>query len=824
VNFESDGERQMNARRTAMKAKKWLWAVTLAGVLASGTEQALAVFGTSEPVAIDSVGSLEVDGHVEVGVWPFVATDEEAGVLLDGEVLFSSVGEARYDWQPQAPGTHVMECRVDGVVVASETVVVKSLAFEVAQEPNPPTEADPNLSITPTARNFGTGGGAYAIVTSGSGTWEASASVGWIALNAASGQAGYPVAYSVSATTNVEARTGYVYVSGHVHTVTQDGVGATISPGSTAFGMAGGTGTVAVSSGTGIAWQARANCDWVTVTPTSGKGVGTVTFTVPPMHDVKARQGTLTVAGQTFTVVQTGRRMAIEPMFATCDYLTHAISLAVEALPDTAWSVSSDAGWISVEDADSGRGRGAVQLSIDENPSWLSRAGKVTIGTETILVTQKGRTVLEFGVSPESTRASVDGANGRFEVAATPDLPWSAKSLASWLTIPSDARTGEGNGTVVYSAAPNPTLFERTGKIVVMPGDSKVSAKMHTVTQPAASASLTAVECELAARGESCEVWVSVADIVEWQIENTNGWLKVEGQPNRKGPGMVTLQAATNTTVYPRSGTVTIARLPFTVTQKARSVEVGYGTKVFGADGGSDVLPIKADEAVAWTAVASDPTWITIWQGGNGAGNGEVMYIVSPYVGDGDGRTGSIAVGDQVVRIIQREQLFPSAQDAAGVAVVLADAADKRLGERIATVEEYDSLRAWIAGKGLDEAAVMESAHVWPSYALGAETLFENEPDVQIAGFTPETGAIQRSAEGFTWEVRVTVKDGENEVSVDADKVAALFEASRQIGDWTEGSLLPLSVTATGTDGGTLLFEATLAGDAEPGAFLRLGE
>ena len=107
---------------------------------------------------------------------------------------------------------------------------------------------------------------------------------------------------------------------------------------------------------------------------------------------------------------------------------------------------------------------------------------------------------------------------------------------------------------------------------------------------------------------------------------------------------------------------------------------------------------------------------------------------------------------------------------------------------------------------------------------MRAEGLFENEPIIQIAGFTPDEGAAQRRAAGFTWEVRVTVKDGENAVSVDADKVAALFEATRQIGDWTAPSLLPLSVTAKGTDGDTLLFEATLSGEAEPGAFLRLGE
>jgi formylglycine-generating enzyme required for sulfatase activity len=57
---------------------------------------------------------------------------------------------------------------------------------------------------------------------------------------------------------------------------------------------------------------------------------------------------------------------------------------------------------------------------------------------------------------------------------------------------------------------------------------------------------------------------------------------------------------------------------------------------------------------VAWTAVASDATWITIFQGDSGTGDGEILYIVAPYVGDGTARTGWITVGDKKVYITQR--------------------------------------------------------------------------------------------------------------------------------------------------------------------------
>ena len=677
------------------------------------------------------------------------------------------------------------------------------------------------LSITPPTRNFGTGGGAYAIVTSGSGTWNAETSETWITLNASSGQAGYPVAYVVGATTQAESRTGHVFVSGHVHTVTQDGQGGSISPTNTTFEMVGGTGSIAVTVNDGIAWQVIANCDWVNLSPESGVGPGSVTFTVAPLNEIITRQGGLTVAGQTFNVVQNGLPMAISPVAETYDYCSHAISIMVEALAITKWSVKPSASWISLVNSGNGQGSGTVTLEIEENPSWKARTGTVEIGTETFTLTQEGRTALEFVISPETVTVGAEASDGSIAVTATPDLPWSTKSQAVWLTLNTQTASGAGNGAVSYSVAANPTLDARTGQITVTPGDSRVDAKTITVTQRAASSSLSSTNHEFAALGGSCEVSVSVPDIVEWQIQNTNAWLTVSGAANRMGPGTVTLQAATNNTVQPRSGTVTIAKKLFVVTQTARGVEVEYDTKWFGKDGGSDSLPIRADESVSWTAVASDPTWITIWQGGSGTGNGEVMYIVSPYVGDGNGRTGSIAVGDQMVRIVQRTQMFPEVQDAAGVAVALGASTDKRLGERISTVAEYDGFRAWMAEKGLDEQAVIASPHAWPSYALGAESLFTNEPTIQIDGMSVGDARTRGEGNGMAMAVSVTVRDGDKTVTVDAAKISTMFETTGNLLDWDGEDKLSAIATLTGCDGATMHYEVVPDDGTADTAFLR---
>ena len=584
---------------------------------------------------------------------------DSVSVFVDGTCLFSTTNqtETQWTWQPQTKGNHTLTCTF-GTNVLTKTLNVTALDFFVQPSPNPPMAKDNKVSITPTTRNFGVGGGGNAIITSGSSaTWTAAVSDPWITLNATSGNVGYPVAYTVSANTNVEQRTGYVYVSGWTHTVTQDGVGGTISPESRTVEHNGASGTITVSAANNIVWQARPNVDWINVTPTSGSGTGSVSYNVAAYNEVATRQGTMTVAGNTFTVFQYGRRMKLSTYNETRNYETHVIPITVNALAITQWSVTPNNSWISVVDAGNGQGGDLVSIAIAENPSYKARPGTVTIGTETFTVTQQGRptAALSFSVSPTASTASVEGANGLIAVTATPDLPWTATSGANWLTVYAATATGSGNGNVVYVASPNSTLAQRTGNITVTPeAASGMSAKTHKVTQPAAQSALSSNGYEFEAAGESCSVDVSVANIVQWSISESLDWITVNGSTSRTGPGTVTLQAAANNTVYPRSGTVKIAGKNFSVSQKARGVELEYDTKLFGTDGGMDSISIHPDGNSSWTAVASDTTWITIFQGDSGTGDGEIMYIVSPYVGNGSARTGWITVGSQKVYITQR--------------------------------------------------------------------------------------------------------------------------------------------------------------------------
>ena len=79
-----------------------------------------------------------------------------------------------------------------------------------------------------------------------------------------------------------------------------------ISPTRENFGPAGGTGAINVTAGAGCGWTATSNDSWIAVTGFTGAGSGTVTYSVEPYTGKpKKRNGTITVAGQTFRIQQT---------------------------------------------------------------------------------------------------------------------------------------------------------------------------------------------------------------------------------------------------------------------------------------------------------------------------------------------------------------------------------------------------------------------------------------------------------------------------------------------------------------------------------------
>ena len=187
--------------------------------------------------------------------------------------------------------------------------------------------------------------------------------------------------------------------------------------------------------------------------------------------------------------------------------------------------------------------------------------------------------------------------------------------------------------------------------------------------------------------------------------------------------------------------------------------------------------------------------------------------------------------------------LFPEvAADAAPEtvmnAVVAAGFADAGVMAAIGgNASEYNAFKTWAASvKGAagspssatvaGEAAVVANTNAAAAYLLGAERLFENAPKVEIeevvVGNGGETSGGPGAAGPTEVTVCVTVKDGEVPVSCAAEKVAALFEATSDLGDWTGAAKLTPTVKVESGEGATMRFTVTPSDGTAPRAFLRI--
>ena len=145
-------------------------------------------------------------------------------------------------------------------------------------------------------------------VTAAAGcAWTASSGVNWITVSSGASGSGTGTA-TLSVGLNLGgSRSGTATVAGQTVTVNQAATLCvwSIGPPSRNAKANGDDDTVAVTAGSGCPWTATSNVPWITVTSgASGSGNGKVGYTVARNETKNARSGTITIAGETFTVNQ----------------------------------------------------------------------------------------------------------------------------------------------------------------------------------------------------------------------------------------------------------------------------------------------------------------------------------------------------------------------------------------------------------------------------------------------------------------------------------------------------------------------------------------
>lgn len=264
-----------------------------------------------------------------------------------------------------------------------------------------------------------------------------------------------------------------------------------IGQSSATLASTGGSVNVSVSTTSSCIWAISNTASWVSASPASGFGSGTVTLTAAANTSTAARSATILIGGQSFLLTQLGSSCTYSISSAALSFGASGGSSAVGVSANTGctWNVVGDssldgsAAWLSVSSR-SGNGVGSITVTAQPNTGSAARIGALVVAGQSVSVTQAGSCIYEIYPPQQTLAATATGGN--FTMQTSSACSWTAQSGASWITLNS-ATSGIGSSTFTYTVTPNTGTAARTGTITV---GRETFTVIQNGTTPVAGASL----------------------------------------------------------------------------------------------------------------------------------------------------------------------------------------------------------------------------------------------------------------------------------------------------------------------------------------------
>lgn len=383
------------------------------------------------------------------------SSDSSWLVITSGATDIGS-GDIGYRVDANPTGT----ARVGVITVGNQTFTLNQLGSNCT------------ITLTPNVIAMTNAGGQARVEVASNCSWTVTNNVNWILVTATSGTTGNgSVTFNIARNPDPESRHTTIVIGGASLVVRQDGTPQpttctySISPASASVPASGGSGTIIVSAGEGCGWSASTATPWITIAAGgSGSGNGEVSYSAAANTSAAQRTGTVTIAGQTFTLVQEGTQCTYSISPRSASFPSSGGNGEVRVSSPCSWSASANQNWITITGGSPGTGDGVVSYTVAANSSAQPRTGMMTIAGMTFSISQTG-VACSVTLGKTSATLGAAGGSGSFGVSGTSGCEWSATTGAAWLQV-TWAAVG-GAGTVYYTAEPNPGPGPRTAEINV---------------------------------------------------------------------------------------------------------------------------------------------------------------------------------------------------------------------------------------------------------------------------------------------------------------------------------------------------------------------
>ncbi|MBS1811622.1 MAG: pre-peptidase C-terminal domain-containing protein [Acidobacteria bacterium] len=278
-----------------------------------------------------------------------------------------------------------------------------------------------------------------------------------------------------------------------------------------------------------------------------------------------------------------------------------SFSIYVSTSSECGWTATSNTNWITITSAKAGKGSATINCTIPPSFEIGARTGTVTVGGQTVTVTQNGLAAgcevkpikvgeTVSGTVKTGTCVPINSSSGTSYNAAY--LTFTANQGDSLALIfqnefPLEVRLIAPNGAITYASTTSNSLripssgfltIANTGTYLVEVVNYFSSSRGNfTMSLVAPSGPPACGELALSANSQTFEasggngtVEVSAGLSCNWMTKSNATWLTVV-PANGTGNGTVSFAASSNTTAATRSGTLEIAGQTFTVTQAGTS-------------------------------------------------------------------------------------------------------------------------------------------------------------------------------------------------------------------------------------------------------------
>ncbi len=460
---------------------------------------------------------------------------------------------------------------------------------------------------------------------------------------------------------------------------------------------------VDVSRG-GCAWTSRSNVPWITVSfGQSGTNDGTVGIRVDENREAVTRTGSLTIAGQTVSVLQAAANctFTLNPNSAIANAGGGSGSFQVGTTCN--WQALSNVDWLEVTaplGGGRGTGNGLISYSVRANTGGTTRTGTIQVGPLRFSVQQPGGVCTQT-LNP--TQVSLPAAGGNGTVQVTSGCAWTAGSNATWISL-TGGTSSDRDGTLAYSVQANTQGQARSGTV-------RIGNQTFTVNQAGAgcAVALTPTSANVPAEGGTGSV--AAAATCAWAAIASDAWISVT-----PGTASVSYTVAANNTGSPRSGSIAIGNQVFAITQAAGGcvVTLSPAAAQVVAGGGSGSFLVSGQPACRWT-VATSADWIML-NLTTGEGSGTVIYAATANAGSA--RTATINVNSQAFTITQAGAL--TSITAAGIVN-----AASFVGGTVAPGLIVTIFGTGLGPVALTEATVDAAARAFPTELAGTRVLFD---------------------------------------------------------------------------------------------------